>query len=150
MHAELDDRILELVAEEDIPDQSILGQRLADEGLVVSQPSLSRHLRRLNIVKRGGYYRQEPRNSPLQPRVVVKPAPPNLIVLQTSPGYAQAIGALLDDDPLPGQVGTVAGDDTVLIVCGDLQAYQDAVNQARDRFPPASPANRRGRRGRSG
>lgn len=139
MHADLDERILLLVAEEDIPDQAILGQRLADLGLLVSQPSLSRHLRRLNVVKRGGYYRQEPRNAPLQPRVMVKPAPPNLIVLQTSPGYAQAIGALLDDDPLPGQVGTVAGDDTVLVVCGDPDSFEAAVEDARDRFPPPPP-----------
>lgn len=146
MHAELDERILELVSDEDIPDQFVLGRRLAEVGMLVSQPSLSRRLRRLNVVKRGGYYRQEPINSPLQPKVLVQPAPPNLIVLKTSPGYAQAIGAILDDEPLPGQVGTVAGDDTVLVVCGDPQRFDEAVADARDRFPPPAPRRRRGDR----
>lgn len=143
MHAELDERILELVADEDIPDQFVLGRRLAELGVRVSQPSLSRRLRRLNVVKRGGYYRQEPINSPLQPSVLVQPAPPNLIVLRTPPGYAQAIGAILDDDPLPGQVGTVAGDDTVLVVCGEPARFNEAVSDAQNRFPARPPRRRR-------
>ncbi|HKE99529.1 MAG TPA: arginine repressor [Actinomycetes bacterium] len=43
----------------------------------------------------------------------------NLVVLRTPPGHAQALAATLDRARLPGICGTVAGDDTVLVVCDD-------------------------------
>lgn len=42
-------------------------------------------------------------------------APPNLVVLRTRPGFANAVAAVLDHQPLPGQAGTIAGDDTVFV-----------------------------------
>jgi transcriptional regulator of arginine metabolism len=43
----------------------------------------------------------------------------NLLVLKTSVGSAQPVAAALDDESWPEAVGTVAGDDTILIVCPD-------------------------------
>jgi arginine repressor len=36
-------------------------------------------------------------------------------VLRTAPGFAQALGLSIDADPVPGQMGTLAGDDTVFV-----------------------------------
>ena len=134
MQQALDQAILDLVSSEAIPDQAVLGQRLIDLGLEVSQPSLSRRLKRLNIVKRDGRYRHDPTEAPLKPTVRIFPAPPNLLILKTQPGFAQAVGAVIDDKPLPGQVGTVTGDDTVMVVLGDPARMDAAIEDGRRRF----------------
>lgn len=43
----------------------------------------------------------------------------NLVVLKTPPGAAQVVAAAIDAAPLYGVIGTVAGDDTVLVVAGE-------------------------------
>jgi transcriptional regulator of arginine metabolism len=47
--------------------------------------------------------------------VTITEAPPNLLVLRTAPGFAQALGLSVDADAIPGQMGTLAGDDTVFV-----------------------------------
>ena len=61
-------------------------------------------------------------------------APPNLIVLRTRPGFANAVAAVLDHQPLPGQAGTIAGDDTVFVALAEGNALQTLVEAARLRF----------------
>ena len=51
----------------------------------------------------------------------VRPAQ-NLLVIKTTVGSAQPVAAALDSEEWPGVVGSVAGDDTILIVCADKRA----------------------------
>lgn len=53
--------------------------------------------------------------------VSVQPAC-NLVVVKTMPGAAQSVSAALDDASLDGSVGTVAGDDTLMIACVSFEA----------------------------
>ena len=53
--------------------------------------------------------------------LTIRPAQ-NLLVLKTTAGSAQTVAVALDDDQWPEIVGTVAGDDTVLIVAPDIRA----------------------------
>jgi transcriptional regulator of arginine metabolism len=46
----------------------------------------------------------------------------NLLVIKTTVGSAQPVAAALDDEEWPGAVGSVAGDDTILIICSDKKA----------------------------
>ena len=46
----------------------------------------------------------------------------NLLVIKTTVGSAQPVAAALDDERWPEAVGSVAGDDTILIVCPDKKA----------------------------
>lgn len=127
--SELDQTLLRLIREQAIGDQSALRSRLAAAGIQVSQPTLSRHLARLGIAKREGRY-QPPLVS--GPRVsAIHAAPPNLVVLRTEPGFANALAAVLDQSPLPGQVATVAGDDTVLLVLGEAGDLSTLLHAAR-------------------
>jgi transcriptional regulator of arginine metabolism len=69
----------------------------------------------------------------------------NLVVLRTPPGHAGVLASALDRAALPGIAGTVAGDDTVLVVCaertpGRAMARQLASLAAGDREPPGPPA----------
>ncbi len=129
---DLDQTLLELISNERIADQFELQTALARAGKVVSQPTLSRHLTRLGIAKRGGRYAPPGDGSPTALAVIV--APPNLIVLRTRPGFANAVAAVLDHQPLPGQAGTIAGDDTVFVALAAGHDMQPLVESARLRF----------------
>jgi len=111
----LDSLILRLLEDSPIADQSALLALLVDQGHALTQSTLSRRLKRLGVQKVQGRYRRV--DSPVQarPEVIITEAPPNLLVLRTSPGFAQALGFSLDSAAVPGQVGTLAGDDTVFV-----------------------------------
>lgn len=130
--ADLDQTLLELISNDRISDQFELQAALAKAGKVVSQPTLSRHLTRLGISKRNGRYAPPGDGSP--GATAVLSAPPNLIVLRTKPGFANAVAAVLDHQPLPGQAGTIAGDDTVFIALREGHVLQTLIDAARLRF----------------
>lgn len=130
--ADLDQRLLDLITNERISDQFELQAALHRLGLHVSQPTLSRHLTRLGINKRGGRYAPPGDGSPSALAIIS--APPNLIVLRTRPGFANAVAAVLDHQPLPGQAGTIAGDDTVFVALAEGNSLQTLVEAARLRF----------------
>lgn len=111
----VDQAILQLIQRQDIGDQGTLLQQLAEQGHELTQSTLSRRLKKLHVVKQEGSYRQvDPTRAPLPP-CTVKDAPPNMLVLRTTPGFAQAIAVFLDQCHLEGLAGTIAGDDTIFI-----------------------------------
>ena len=112
---DLDALILELLDGSPITDQGDLLLRLAAKGHELTQSTLSRRLKRLGVQKVQGIYRRAEAGAQILPGVSITEAPPNLLVLRTAPGFAQALGLSLDADPVPGQMGTLAGDDTVFV-----------------------------------
>ena len=112
---DLDQLILRLLETHPIADQTDLLQRLSAEGHELTQSTLSRRLKRLGILKVQGRYRRVEGSAQILPEVTFTEVPPNLLVLRTAPGFAQALGLTLDADPVPGQMGTLAGDDTVFV-----------------------------------
>ena len=67
----------------------------------------------------------------------------NLVVLRTPPGSAHVVGSALDRSGFEGVVGTVAGDDTVLVVAAE--DVGGAVDRRRRHRPGRSARRRRGR-----
>lgn len=130
--ADLDQTLLELITNERIADQFELQEALRRAGKIVSQPTLSRHLTRLGITKRGGRYAPPGDGSPTALAVIA--APPNLMILRTRPGFANAVAYVLDHQPLPGQAGTIAGDDTVFVALAEGHALGPMIESARLRF----------------
>ncbi len=120
-------QILKLVAAESLANQDELRRRLAHVGMRVTQATLSRDLRELKLVKTAEGYRPlstaAEEASPLPPLaralreflIDVRPAQ-NLLVLKTPPGGAQPLAAAIDAERWKEVVGTLAGDDTVLII----------------------------------
>ena len=136
-------RIIELLEATQVTSQSQLSDLLADEGFNVTQATLSRDLEALGAVKdssTAGGSRYVLRDAAvvtrLQPStdalgriaadVLVSAEPAqNIAVLRTPPGAAQYLAGCLDRFGDDGIVGTVAGDDTVLVVLrttGDAKA----------------------------
>jgi transcriptional regulator of arginine metabolism len=125
------ERILALLGKGRVKSQAELQEQLADAGCEVNQATLSRDLRQLGVVKgKDGY--ALPAIASLGPGdahrslwhavhtwLVSATTAQNLVVLRTPAGGAQALGLALDHAELPGVVGTIAGDDTVLAVCKD-------------------------------
>lgn len=136
----IDEEILRLIEKDYIGDQATLRERLRNNGHNLTQPTLSRHLNRLNVRKEHGRYRHIERPSVEAPEMQLVPVAPNLVVLRTRPGYAQAIAVKLDSEKITGIAGTVAGDDTVIIVAlgNDLEALCKRIRGALD-YPDHSP-----------
>src|ERR1700682_1839574 len=122
-------QILKLLANEAIASQDELRRRLAHLKLRVTQATLSRDLRELRLVKTAEGYRplsaaaaEEASSVPALARALkeflldVRPAQ-NMLVLKTPPGGAQPIAAALDAERWKEVAGTLAGDDTVLLIC---------------------------------
>lgn len=132
-------RILDLLGREQVGNQAALQKRLAALGFAVNQATLSRDLRSLGVVKgKDGY---ELPQAPLSPDsaqslwhavhtwLVAATAAQNLVVLRTPAGGAQALGLAIDRAMLPGVIGTIAGDDTVLAVCADNRQARALVRR---------------------
>jgi len=129
---EVDEVLLRLIEAHEIGDQTGLLQSLRRQGIDISQPTLSRHLRRLNIVKQHGRYVVGADNPFRAPPCAVRPSPPNLLVLKTLPARAQLLAAMIDQMRLREIAGTMAGDDTVMVAVQDghsLEAAQSALEQ---------------------
>jgi transcriptional regulator of arginine metabolism len=128
----LDADLRPLLEQEAIGEQAELLRRLTARGHALTQPTLSRHLKRLGYVKQDGVWCAPVNRETLALRRVGI-APPNLLVLKTDPGFANALAARLDDAPLPGQIGTLAGDDTVFVAVLP-EELETAVSRLRQRF----------------
>jgi transcriptional regulator of arginine metabolism len=124
-------RIVALIRDESVHSQTELAELLAEAGIQVTQATLSRDLEELGAVKiSGAYLIPEDGNRPLRqseqaPARLVRllrelltgaDASGNLVVLRTPPGAAQFLASALDRSGLPDVVGTIAGDDTILVV----------------------------------
>lgn len=112
----LDQAILILIERQEVPDQATLIQLLEAQGFATSQGAVSRRLARLSVQKRDGHYRRVvPENHPHPPYQVIE-SPPNLLLLRTGPGYGMTLAIRIDRNEVPGVAGTLAGEDTVLVV----------------------------------
>jgi transcriptional regulator of arginine metabolism len=125
--------ILEALRQGPVASQEDLQGMLRKRGFKVGQATLSRDIRDLNLSKTaGGYTVPQGEGAaalalpPVQ-RLVrefvldVRPAQ-NLLVLKTIVGSAQPVAAALDEQEWEEVVGTIAGDDAILIVCPDKDA----------------------------
>jgi transcriptional regulator of arginine metabolism len=128
-------QILRLVADPSISNQEELRRRLAAQKLRVTQATLSRDLQELRLVKTHEGYKaatalpEDSNGLPALSRALgeflldVRPAE-NLLVLKTPPGGAQALAAAVDAAKFPETAGTIAGDDTVLIITPDRRSRE--------------------------
>ncbi len=137
--------ILELVRQELIRNQEELGVRLRRRGIEVAQATLSRDVRELGLVKRtdsrGRAHYQTPDDDGQHAAALQRLLPnlfvgtqgtSNLLVLRTLIGGAQPVAAALDEEEWPEVLGTIAGDDTVLIILRrerDLRAVRSRLER---------------------
>ena len=124
---------MDIINKYDIETQEELAGYLKDAGFLVTQATVSRDIRELNLVKsmgEDGVYQYRTHSSPKEDRQIISDtyipilrhamsgaeAAGNLVVVKTRTGMGNAVGAALDAMAIPGCVGTLAGDDTLLII----------------------------------
>ena len=118
-----------LVLENSIQSQAELRARLKAAGFRASQPVLSRDLRLMRVAKEAGIYqiREPERVTPLSAlKSLLREVEParEFLLLRCEPGAASAVARALEAEALDGVVGTVAGDDTVLVALASKVAAQ--------------------------
>jgi transcriptional regulator of arginine metabolism len=124
-------QILKLIRRGGIFTQEELARALKESGIDATQVTLSRDMRELRVVKTAEGYRQLGDESPspqfnalagefLQDVRLAQ----NQVVLKTAPGHASSVAVALDDAEWPEVVGTIAGDDTILVICQDSKTAE--------------------------
>lgn len=122
--------LLELVRQEPLSSQEEIRRRLATAGHPATQATISRDVDELGLVRlrdRGGRIRYTqpeeaapgpviPLGALLQEFTVAVEYSANLVLVKTPPGAASAVARALDVEALEGVLGTVAGDDTIMVV----------------------------------
>jgi transcriptional regulator of arginine metabolism len=130
-------QILQLIRSQAIFTQDELARKLRESGLEATQVTLSRDIRELGLVKTVDGYRE------LLPREAsnvhlaslageflrdVRSAM-NQVVLRTASGHASSVAVALDGERWPEVLGTIAGDDTILVICPDPATAQTVASR---------------------
>ena len=143
-------KILELIEKYDIDTQDTLIKKLAEEGYSVTQTTASRDIRQLNLIKgvsaNGNYKYIAPKvvigqenktpvfNSSITDAVIAVEAAGHLVVIRTFAGMASAIAVCFDSLRKDNIVGSIAGDDTILLVVKTSQGALDLEAELREIF----------------
>ncbi|PWU04118.1 MAG: arginine repressor [Terriglobia bacterium] len=119
-------QILKLIRSKRISTQDELAEELRNQGISATQVTLSRDIRDLRLVKtREGYQEMAPEEKgPEFPLLAAEfvldvRVAQNQVVLKTAPGHANSVAVALDHEEWPEVVGTLAGDDTILVIAPD-------------------------------
>jgi transcriptional regulator of arginine metabolism len=135
--------ILEVIQRSPVRSQEQLRRSIRAAGFDVTQATLSRDIRELGLVKGGadGAYQAPPRGEPngVSARSLLQRAlhdhllridrVQQLVLLRTNLGHAQSVCAVLDGARLPDVVGTLAGEDTILVVAADSRRARALVRR---------------------
>ena len=142
-HAE----ILAIIRENDIETQDQLLDKLREKGMKSTQATISRDIKELHLVKEltgeGSYrYAISERKSSLnvadrlnnifRESVTSCDSAQNIVVLKTMPGLANAAGAAMDGMDIPDLVGSLAGDDTAILIMRTNEAATEFCEEIRE------------------
>ena len=125
-------KILDLIRRYEIETQEEMLLRLKECGYMVTQATVSRDIRELNLIKgisAHGVYcyavpqkkenNSQPFGNVMTASVVSIAAAGNMVVIKTYPGLASAVAGYIDSQNLPEILGTIAGDDAIFVVVRD-------------------------------
>jgi transcriptional regulator of arginine metabolism len=116
--------ILDLVLRRPVHTQQELAGELARRGIATTQATVSRDVQELGLVRTGEGYRAGLPSSVLAEFVLSVTQVEFLLVVRTPPGTANVVARALDESEVEGIAGTVAGDDTFIIVLADREAAE--------------------------
>ena len=137
-------KILEIIEQESIDTQEQLQQRLQDIGIICTQATISRDIKQLHLIKEPvgqGKYRYavsvqrnrlnvaDKLRTIFRESIISVDCAQNLVVIKTMAGLANAAAAALDSMNLSYVVGSLAGDDTALLVMRDNESARSFCDE---------------------
>jgi transcriptional regulator of arginine metabolism len=136
-------KVREILNNQEVETQEDLVQALRNAGFQVTQATVSRDIKDMHLIKvpldNGSYKYALPTEQRFNPIQRLKRAltdhftnidhTENLVVLKCMPGTANAIGMLIDNLEWNEIMGTICGDDTILIICRNKEHSNLVVNQ---------------------
>ena len=137
-------RILEIIEREPIDTQEQLQQRLLEEGITCTQATISRDIKQLHLIKEPigqGKYRYavsvqrnrlnvaDKLRTIFRESIVSVDYAQNIVVIKTMAGLANAAAAALDSMSVPDMVGSLAGDDTAMLVMRDTDSARSFCDE---------------------
>lgn len=140
-------RIIDIIKTKSIETQEQLAEELGSAGFFITQATVSRDVKELGLIKVpvdgnvSVYALPEIKSLPVNEgrlkRLIINSVQSidhseNLIVIKTLPGEAQGVASAIDNSDWPGVIGTVAGDDTIIIVVKPKGAVENILNRFND------------------
>lgn len=136
-------KILEIIEKNIIETQEEIAEKLKEMGMDVTQATVSRDIKELRLIKvlsPDGRYKYAPfsqNENPITNKLMTVFAQSymsgdyanNIAVVKTLPGMAQACASAIDSLKWPEIVGTIAGDDTVMIVCRAERIAEELISK---------------------
>jgi transcriptional regulator of arginine metabolism len=136
-------KIREIITSQEVETQEELVELLMKAGFKVTQATVSRDIKEMHLIKvpmtDGRYKYSLPADQRFNPLQKLKRSlvdsfisidhTDHLIVMKTLPGNAMAVGALIDNLDNNDIMGTICGDDTILLICRDRNKTPQVVNQ---------------------
>ena len=117
--------ILDLVRRRPVHTQQELANALAERGFSATQATVSRDIQELGLIRTGDGYRPGAPLSVVSDLVLSMTRVQFVVVIRTPPGVAHLVARTIDESQLDGIAGTVAGDDTIVVVLADGAAADE-------------------------
>lgn len=141
----IEGHILNLVQTHRIEEQSELQELLKERGIEIPQATLSRKLKKMKIAKVAGVYTNVQFNMPILPTILnIQISETGIIVLHVHPGHASSLASYFDQKYVSfsmqnpedsGILGTIAGDDTVILIIRSKAVLPNVLTIIQEDFP---------------
>ena len=136
-------QLLQIISEEIIETQEQLLERLQAKGIKSTQATISRDIKELHLIKEPagqGRYRYavsklnfaDKLRTIFRESVLTVDNAQNIVVIKTLPGLANAAGSAVDGMDVPYLVGSLAGDDTALLIMRDTESALDFTEEIKE------------------
>lgn len=144
--------IKKLVTSQEIKTQDELVHLLIEKGFDVTQATISRDIRTLQLIKvptgnegfkysfkgEDHFYSLDKFQRKIKDAMTHIECIDNFVLLKTLPGHAHSFGVFLDAIELNGKAGTICGNDTCLIICRD-RSSAEAIKQQIEKYQESEP-----------
>ena len=139
--------ILEIISQENIETQEQMLARLQERGVTSTQATISRDIKQMHLIKEPighGVYKYavsgnrtklniaEKLRTIFRESVLTVDNAQNIVVIKTLPGLANAAGSAVDGMDVPYLVGSLAGDDTALLIMRDTESALDFTEEIKE------------------
>lgn len=140
-------KIIDIISSHSIETQEQMAAALGLAGFAVTQATVSRDIKELGLIKIPGEKNTSiyalpaggstPSGEARLKRLIIESVrkidfSENIVVVKTIPGYAQGVAGAMDQAQWPGIIGTVAGDDTILMIVKPKSAVEDVIRRFRE------------------